>query len=89
MKPSRRDFLQLTAATPALTAFAPLTRILPEAAAQPRRVFRHGVASGDPLGDRVVIWTRVSGAAPDTAPLVRWEIARTPASGRSSAGEKP
>ena len=23
--------------------------------------FLHGVASGDPLADRVVIWTRVSG----------------------------
>lgn len=26
----------------------------------PRVAFRHGVASGDPLGDRVVLWTRVS-----------------------------
>lgn len=26
----------------------------------PKVAFRHGVASGDPLGDRVVLWTRVS-----------------------------
>ncbi len=23
-------------------------------------VFRHGVASGDPLADRVILWTRVT-----------------------------
>ena len=35
--------------------------------------FLHGVASGDPLADRVVIWTRVTSAA--QAPLaVVWEI---------------
>ena len=34
--------------------------------------FRHGVASGDPETDRVVIWTRVSGAA--AAVPVRWWI---------------
>ncbi|MEZ5150979.1 alkaline phosphatase D family protein [Rhodococcus zopfii] len=44
--------------------------------------FAHGVASGDPLPDRVILWTRVtpapeatpgSGSGPDTE--VRWEIA--------------
>jgi alkaline phosphatase D len=36
--------------------------------------FRHGVASGDPLEDRVILWTR---ATPDTAGTVRvhWELA--------------
>lgn len=45
-------------------------------------VFQHGVASGDPLPDRVVLWTRVtptaaalpgSGAGPQTR--VTWEVA--------------
>ncbi len=36
-------------------------------------VFRHGVASGDPLSDRVVIWTRVSRETADSLP-VRWWI---------------
>ena len=31
-----------------------------------RDVFTHGVASGDPLEDRVILWTRVSG---DLAPV--------------------
>jgi alkaline phosphatase D len=36
--------------------------------------FEHGVASGDPLTDRVVIWTRVSG---DDGPVnVSWTVAR-------------
>lgn len=37
-------------------------------------LFRHGVASGDPLTDRVVIWTRVSDA--DDGPVrVSWYVA--------------
>jgi len=42
-----------------------------------RRVFRHGVASGDPLADRVVLWTRATPGAdsPATPISVRWRIA--------------
>ncbi len=39
--------------------------------------FYHGVASGDPLTDRVILWTRVS--PEDTAPVsVSWKIATDP-----------
>ncbi len=38
-------------------------------------VFQHGVASGDPLTDRVVIWTRVTTDAPGDVP-VAWVMAR-------------
>jgi alkaline phosphatase D len=39
--------------------------------------FLHGVASGDPLHDRVILWTRVTVA--DAAPVpVRWTVARDP-----------
>jgi alkaline phosphatase D len=37
--------------------------------------FNHGVASGDPKHDRVVIWTRVSPEQPGPVP-VRWILAR-------------
>jgi len=37
--------------------------------------FAHGVASGDPQADRVVIWTRVSPEREGTVP-VRWIVAR-------------
>ncbi|MCZ6465339.1 MAG: alkaline phosphatase D family protein [Proteobacteria bacterium] len=42
--------------------------------------FAHGVASGDPLADRVILWTRVT-PPPDRAsgPIpVRWRLARDP-----------
>jgi alkaline phosphatase D len=44
-------------------------------------VFRHGVASGDPLTDRVILWTRVTSADPrSTTPIeVRWRIGDDPA----------
>jgi alkaline phosphatase D len=36
-------------------------------------VFKHGIASGDPLFDRVILWTRVTPAAPGNINVV-WEI---------------
>lgn len=38
-------------------------------------VFKHGVASGDPLADRVILWTRVTTAAQAAVP-VRYVVAR-------------
>ncbi len=35
--------------------------------------FEHGVASGDPLGDRVILWTRISGS--ETPVDVIWQVA--------------
>jgi alkaline phosphatase D len=44
----------------------------------PRTVFLHGVASGDPLTDAVILWTRVT--TPGGEPVeVAWEIATDPA----------
>jgi alkaline phosphatase D len=41
--------------------------------------FLHGVASGDPLEDRVVLWTRVTGdsGAPERV-VVSWSVAKDP-----------
>lgn len=75
--PRRRTVVKAAAATAVLapTAAAPLAH----AAEGP--AFLHGVASGDPLPDGVLLWTRVtptpdavpgSGKGPDTA--VRWEL---------------
>lgn len=41
-------------------------------------VFAHGVASGDPTAEAVVLWTRVSGAGDDDGPDVRWTLASDP-----------
>lgn len=41
--------------------------------------FKHGVASGDPLIDRVIIWTRVNPSqSTEQAILVNWEMALDP-----------
>ncbi|PHI20350.1 phosphodiesterase [Lewinellaceae bacterium SD302] len=41
--------------------------------------FYHGVASGDPLADRVVIWTRVTPDTLNAAPIdVNWRVATDP-----------
>lgn len=37
--------------------------------------FYHGVASGDPLADRVVLWTRVTPVADEASLTVKWKIA--------------
>ncbi len=42
----------------------------------PTGPFRHGVASGDPLADRVVIWTRVTLEEGGGDVEVSWELAR-------------
>lgn len=41
--------------------------------------FLHGIASGDPLADAVILWTRVTPEDDNTAPvLVTWQVARDP-----------
>lgn len=55
-------------------------------------IFKHGVASGDPLSDRVILWTRVTAPAPG-ALNVEWEVASDEAFGiivaRGVAGTGP
>src|SRR5687767_15911173 len=70
---SRRDFL---ASSLALGAY-PLVGRAQNAASN--AVFRHGVASGDPLTDRVILWTRVTPATRETGSIdVEWRVARNP-----------
>jgi len=82
---NRRTFLAATAATAASTAIAGRASALGIEAtgASTGPYFRHGVASGDPLPTRVILWTRVTPSA-DLAPgigsgpsvSVRWQIAK-------------
>lgn len=79
-----------------LGAASPAAAQVVEATGSPRwPLFRHGVASGDPLADRVVIWTRVTYLGPPDAKVpvsVRWEVAedagftRLVAQGRAVTG---
>ncbi|WP_329494603.1 alkaline phosphatase D family protein [Kitasatospora herbaricolor] len=83
-RPRRRQVLKATAIA-AGAATLPLAlgeRAVADTLPAQGPAFLHGVASGDPLPDGVVVWTRVtptpaavpgSGAGPDTE--VRWELA--------------
>ena len=78
MAVSRRSFLTGSAASIAAFPFAEFVRpedvaAAEQAARQVAPVFRHGVASGDPRHDRVLLWTRVSGGTGEVP--VRWTLA--------------
>jgi alkaline phosphatase D len=66
---TRRHFLAAAAAVGAV----PFARCASGTAAADS-VFRHGVASGDPLVDRVILWTRVTTDGGDAVD-VRWTVA--------------
>ncbi|RQM33747.1 alkaline phosphatase [Rhodococcus ruber] len=76
---SRRTALR---AGGAVLGAAALAAVCASPASAQNSVFAHGVASGDPLPDRVILWTRVT-PAPDAVPgsglgaatAVRWEVA--------------
>ncbi|MDX2729436.1 MULTISPECIES: alkaline phosphatase D family protein [unclassified Streptomyces] len=77
--PSRRTLVKAAAATAVVT---PVLGAATSARAADGPAFLHGVASGDPLPDGILLWTRVtptpdavpgSGRGADTA--VRWEVA--------------
>ncbi|MFC7842286.1 alkaline phosphatase D family protein [Streptomyces sp. NPDC057382] len=81
LTPRRRTVVKAAAATAVLAG--PLAATLPARAVDQAPAFLHGVASGDPLPDGVLLWTRVtpvpeaipgSGAGPDTE--VSWTVAR-------------
>ncbi len=74
----RRSFLRTTA-----TGAAGAASLLLIGAGRPTQVFQHGVAAGDPLPERLLLWTRVTPTPTATpgsgrgAPVeVRWEVAR-------------
>jgi alkaline phosphatase D len=67
---SRRGFI---ASSGAALGALPFVRTVDAIAQVTNPVFRHGVASGDPLADRVVLWTRVTTSA--SGPVVAWSVA--------------
>ena len=74
---SRREFFKRTGAT--AVGVAAVAQILPLQAATVASVFQHGVASGDPLVDRVILWTRVTPASALAAITVTYVVATDPA----------
>ncbi|MEV6943649.1 alkaline phosphatase D family protein [Streptomyces sp. NPDC051172] len=81
LSPRRRTVVKAAAASAVLAG--PLAAALPARAAADAPAFLHGVASGDPLPDGILLWTRVtptaeaipgSGLGPDTE--VSWVVAK-------------
>ena len=85
MSLTRRQFLWTTAASTLALPLAPsaveglLAQEQRQASAGGSR-FQHGVASGDPLGDRIILWTRITPRDPSAVqPIgVRWRIGGDP-----------
>jgi alkaline phosphatase D len=74
MKFSRRDFLTAGALAIGSSSLAGIERVFARQGSE--AVFRHGIASGDPLRDRVVLWTRVTPGSPGEPVDVGWMLAR-------------
>ena len=81
----RRTLLAAGTAGAAGVALATGAGFAPDAAAAGNRYFRHGVASGDPLPRKVVLWTRVTpttdatpGSGRGPRVTVTWQVAKDP-----------
>lgn len=70
---SRRQALALTLG--AGISATSITLAVTDPAEAASKVFLHGVASGDPRQDRVIIWTRVTQSGAGDAIPVRWTVA--------------
>lgn len=75
---SRRGFFQRSSSAAFALAAAPAMALAQPKDPRGDSVFQHGVASGDPLADRVMLWTRVS-TAQRSAVTVAFTIATDPA----------
>jgi alkaline phosphatase D len=80
---TRRRFLGRAAPLGMLTLFPACGESEPNPSAAPaglaRNPFEHGVASGDPLADAVILWTRVTPPAEQMDSVdVKWRIGRDP-----------
>ncbi|HKY39681.1 MAG TPA: alkaline phosphatase D family protein [Polyangiaceae bacterium] len=79
MSLSRRSFLHYTGPLAVLPILPRHCTDLADRYINDGSPFLHGVASGDPLEDRVVLWTRVTGDADAPAQVVViWSISKTP-----------
>ena len=71
---NRREFFKRSGGAAALAVAGASAPLLAPAATQGPR-FQHGVASGDPLADRVILWTRVTPPEAGARSIVQYEVA--------------
>lgn len=72
---SRRDFLKASLAFGTVAISTGLQADLLEQIGAQRVAFKHGVASGDPLHDRAIVWTRITPQGTPSSLQVIWEVA--------------
>jgi alkaline phosphatase D len=79
---SRRGFFKASGGAAAALAATPMLgmaqKVREAGVVAPSR-FQHGVASGDPLADRVILWTRVTPPSPVSVVNVSFVVATDPA----------
>nr|WP_316639756.1 alkaline phosphatase D family protein [uncultured Roseateles sp.] len=75
---NRRDFFRHSGSAAVAIAATPLLPLSSQAAVGLNALFQHGVASGDPLSDRVILWTRVSPTNGRSVQLVDYVVAKDP-----------
>ena len=75
---SRRSFFKSSGGAAAALAAAPMLALAAKEQGA-ASLFQHGVASGDPLNDRVILWTRVTPAAATSVVVVSYVLALDPA----------
>ena len=76
---NRRNFFKRSGSVAAALASVAALPLAANAAAPAGPLFQHGVASGDPLADRVILWTRITPQSPRAVVVVRYELATDPA----------
>ena len=77
IRTTRRGALALLGAVPAASCAAPVVQSLSSLAEPAGGRFLHGIASGDPRADSVLLWTRVSAIDPSMPVDVAWELSES------------
>lgn len=75
---TRRGFIRRSGSAAVALASAASLSLATRGTEAAALLFQHGVASGDPLADRVVLWTRVTPRSLRETVVVRWELASDP-----------
>ena len=76
---TRRGFIRRSGSAAVALASAASLSLATRGTEAAAPLFQHGVASGDPLADRVILWTRVTPQRPRRPWCVRYVVATDPA----------
>ena len=75
---NRREFLIKSASTVAVATAGSATLVACGGGESARAEFKYGVASGDPLADRVIIWTHAKLPDSNESVFLNWQVSTSP-----------